>query len=76
MVANQKTSTEGSQVTGRKLRKTKMKNETAICRESNFRGVLQFHEQWLTRLHLKSGGKAGSRWLDLLLLQFSFQCLP
>lgn len=65
-------STEGHQVTGRKLGKTKMKNETAIFRESNFRGVLHFHEQCLTRLHLKSREKAGSRCLGVLLLQFLF----
>lgn len=87
MVANQKwgrkkwfrntdRSTEGSQVTGRKLGKTKMKNETAICRESNFRGVLYFYKQWLMRLHLKSREKTGSRCLDLLLLLFLFQCPP
>lgn len=70
---NPERSTGQSQVTGRKLGKTKMKNETAICRESHFRGVLHFHEQWLTRLHLKSREKAGSRCLDLLLLQFLFQ---
>lgn len=42
---NTERSTKRSQVTGRKLGKTKMKNETAICRESNFRSVLHFQEQ-------------------------------
>lgn len=66
--STERRSAEGSQVTGRKLRKRKMKNETAICRESHFRGVLHFHEQLLTRLHLKSREKAGSRCLHLPLL--------
>lgn len=48
-------STEGSQVTGRKQRKRKMKIETSIC---SFKGVLHFQEQLLTRLYLvKSKGR-------------------
>lgn len=39
--STERRSTEGSQVTGRKLRKRKMKNETAISRESYFRDVLR-----------------------------------
>lgn len=51
-------SAEGSQVTGRKQRKRKMKIETSICRESCFKGVLHFQEQLLTRLYLvKSKGR-------------------
>lgn len=44
-------------MTGKKLRKRKVKNETAICRGNHFRGVLQLHEQLLMRLHLKSRQK-------------------
>lgn len=51
-------SAEGSQVTGRKQRKRKMKIETSICRESCFKGVLHFQEQLLTSLYLvKSKGR-------------------